>query len=72
MQNYINEELKKSIESFQVKQGTSKEGNIYYYLSLVLNNGYEKKLFIQSAEEFAFCNAFQLLQSSHQEIDFND
>lgn len=73
MEKYINRELKDSIESLQVRQGTSKEGTSYYYISLVLNNNFEKRIYAQSAEQFAFCNAFDLMDTQKQvDVNFNN
>lgn len=61
LQRYISTELKKAVDSVQVKTGMTKEGNTYYYISLKLINGYEKKLFVNDAERFAFISAFESL-----------
>lgn len=57
----------KAIKSFKVIQGIAKQtGNPYYALELVFINGYSKRLFLQDAELFAVCNAFDQVQSTQQ------
>lgn len=70
MEDFLDKELKSSIKSFKVKTGISKNNTPYTFLSLVLINGYEHKIFIQAAEKFAFTNAFELI-STQQQIDSN-
>ena len=66
MQKYVGREMKPAIESFQVKSAVSKDGQNYNYISLRLINGFEKRIFLQNAEEFAFLNSFELLATRAQ------
>lgn len=59
MEKYLNQEFKGCIESLKVNQGVSRDGNVYYYISLILNNGFEKRIFVSSGEQFAFSNSFE-------------
>lgn len=68
---YMNRNLKDTIVKLEVIQGTAKDsGNVYYALEFTLINGYTKRLFLQNAEQFAFINAFQQLDTQKQ-IDNN-
>lgn len=60
---YLGQDYVKAIRSIQVKQGTTKEGSIYYYLSLLFINGYEYRMFLKSDQQFAVSNAFELLNT---------
>lgn len=61
---YMGRNLKNSLTSLEVCQGTAKEsGNIYYYVELTFLNGFKKRLYLQSAEAFAFTNAFDLIEA---------
>lgn len=66
MEQFIGQELKDSIQSFQVKQGISKEGNPYNYIEMVLCNGYSNRLFLTEDKRFAFQNAFETYRTSKQ------
>lgn len=65
LQKYLGKELKDAIASVQIVQGTAKDsGNIYYAVKMTFINGYEKRLFLQSAEQFAWTNAFDLVETN--------
>lgn len=65
LQNYFNKELKDAIQSVQVVQGTAKDsGNIYYAIEITFINNYKKRLFLRSDEQFAWCNAFDMIESN--------
>ena len=68
LQKYIGKSnLKGAIASLDVVQGTAKEsGNIYYAVELTFINGYKKRMFLRSDEAFAWCNAFQQLETQVQ------
>lgn len=71
LSNYLDKDLLKSVQSFTIKQGTSKDGNVYYYLCLTLINGYQARIFPNSDAVFAYCNAFDTLDITKQfESDF--
>ena len=64
---YMNKDLKGAIGRLSVVQGTAKDsGNIYYAVELEFINGYKKRLFLQSAEAFAWTNAFEQLETQVQ------
>lgn len=64
---YMNKELKGAIAHVGVVQGTAKDsGNIYYAVELEFINGYKKRLFLQQAEQFAWTNAFEQLETQVQ------
>ena len=68
---YMGRNLKDSIANVEVCQGTAKDsGNIYYYVQITFINGYPKRLYLQSAEAFAFTNAFEMIQTN-SELDSN-
>lgn len=68
---YMGRNLKDAISNVEVCQGTAKEsGNIYYYVQITFINGYPKRLYLQSAEAFAFVNAFDMLKTK-SDIDLN-
>lgn len=66
LSNYLNRELKDSIGSMRVIQGTSKEGKPYYAIEIRFINQYSKRLFLKSDEEFAWTNAFDQLETQVQ------
>lgn len=67
LQQYLDQELKGAIRSVRVQQGKAKDsGNIYYYVQLIFINGYEKRIFLNNDESFAWINAFQQLESERQ------
>lgn len=67
LSNYMNRNLKDIISNISVVQGTAKDsGNIYYAIELTFINGFVKRLFLRSDEQFAWINAIELLDSSKQ------
>lgn len=67
LQKYMNKNLKDSIDNLQVVQGTAKEtGNIYYAVEITFINGYSKRIFLSGAEQFAWVNAFEQLETQIQ------
>lgn len=72
LQKYHNRDLRGAIQGMTVRQGTAKDsGNPYYYISITFVNGYEKRLFLNSDETFAWCNAFEQLSTVNQmDADF--
>lgn len=66
LQNYLNRDLRGVIAGLTVVQGKAKEtGNIYYAVEISFINGYKKRLFLRSDEEFAWINAFDQLQTQN-------
>lgn len=64
---FIGKDLKGSIGKVEVVQGTAKDsGNIYYAIEISFINGYKKRLFLRSDEQFAWCNAFDMLETQSQ------
>lgn len=64
MSKYLNKDLKKVLSSMEVVQGTAKDsGNLYYAIELTFINGYKKRLFLRSDEQFAWTNAFDMLEA---------
>lgn len=64
---YLGKELKGSVGSIQVVQGTAKDsGNIYYAIDVTLTNGYKYRKFLRGSEEFAWSNAFDQLDMQKQ------
>lgn len=61
LQKYHNRDLRGAIQNMTVVQGTSKEGNIYYAIEITFINGYQKRIFLRSDEQFAWCNAFDMI-----------
>lgn len=67
MSKYINRDLKGAIAKIEVVQGTAKDsGNIYYAIEMSFINGYKKRIFLRSDEQFAWCNAFDQLETQQQ------
>lgn len=65
LSKYLDRELIGAIRSMRVQQGKAKDsGNTYYYIELFFNNGYNKRLFLTSDEIFAWCNAFEMLETN--------
>lgn len=63
LSKYLDRDLRGAIRSMRVQQGKAKDsGNVYYYIELIFNNGYNKRLFLSSDETFAWCNAFEMLE----------
>lgn len=61
---YLGKDLKKIINDLQVVQGTAKDsGNIYYAIEITFINGYKKRLFLRADEQFAWVNAFDMLDA---------
>lgn len=64
---FHNRDLRKSIQNLTVVQGTAKEsGNIYYAVELTFINGYKKRIFLRSDEQFAWVNAFEQAETEEQ------
>ena len=64
---YMGQDLKEIISDLQVIQGTAKDsGNIYYAIEITFINGYKNRLFLRGAEQFAWVNAFEQLQTQVQ------
>lgn len=61
LSKYIgNPNLINSLDSIEVVQRTSKDGNPYCAIMLNFVNGYSKPIFaFRSEEQFAFANAFE-------------
>lgn len=58
LQQYKDEEIMDIISSVKIKEGKSKDsGNIYYYVNITFVNGYEKRLFLNNDERFAWLDA---------------
>lgn len=66
MEQYINKELKDCISSMQFKKGKTKEGNEYTYLNIILINGYNHRIYLRDAEQFAFFNAIDSHMTTKQ------
>lgn len=67
LQKYMNKDLKDSIAKLEVVQGTAKDsGNIYYAIEISFINGYSKRIFLSGAEQFAWVNAFEQLETQIQ------
>ena len=65
--NHMGKNLKNIISEIKVVQGTAKDsGNIYYAIELNFINGYSKRLFLRSEEQFAWINAIEQLQTQQQ------
>lgn len=68
---YLGKELKGAISSLKVVQGTARDsGNTYYAIELAFINGYTKRIFLRSDEQFAWTNAFEQLETQKQ-VDAN-
>lgn len=60
-----NPNLAASLDSIEVVQRTSKDGNPYCAIDLKFVNGYTKTIFaFRSEEQFAFANAFESVLES--------
>lgn len=67
LSNYLNKDLKGVISNLQVVQGTAKDsGNIYYAIEISFINGYKKRLYLRSDEQFAWTNAFDQFLTEKQ------
>lgn len=64
LSKYHNRDLTKSINNLTVVQGTSKEGNVYFAIEITFINGYKKRIFLRSDEQFAWCNAFDMIDAN--------
>lgn len=66
LSKYIgNTKLIESLDSIEVVQRTSKDGNPYCAIDLKFVNGYTKTIFaFRSEEQFAFANAFEFVLNS--------
>lgn len=62
MDKYINKDLTKGVSSLRVCEGVSKDGVKYQYLDLVFTNGFNKRIFIDSREQFGIVNLIQSLE----------
>ena len=71
LQNYLNKtNLKESIGSLNVVQGTAKNtGSVYYCIELEFKNGFTKRLFLNDAETFAVSDAFNRLETDDFDED---
>lgn len=64
LSNYLNRELKDCLSSLTVVQGQARDtGNLYFAIELRFINGYSKRLFLRSDEQFAWINAFDQLDT---------
>lgn len=64
---FHNRDLRKSLASLTVVQGTAKDsGNVYYAIELGFINGYKKRIFLRSDEQFAWVNAFEQAETEEQ------
>lgn len=61
---YHNKDLRPAIQNMTVVQGTSKEGNVYFAVEITFINGYQKRIFLKSDEQFAWCNAFDMINAN--------
>ena len=60
-------DLIKALAKIEVVQGTAREsGNTYYAIELTFINGYKARIFLRGAESFAWCNAFDMIQTQQQ------
>lgn len=66
MEEYVDKDLKGAVKKLVLKQGVSKEGNGYYYLELSFNNGYSKRIFLNSESQFAITNAIDVMETTRQ------
>lgn len=67
MAKYLGRDLKEAIAKIEVVQGTAKDsGNIYYAIKMTFINGYESRIFLRGAEQFAWVNAFEQLSTQKQ------
>ena len=64
LSKYHNRDLTKSINNLTVVQGTSKEGKVYFAIEITFINGYKKRIFLRSDEQFAWCNAFDMIDAN--------
>lgn len=64
---YMGRDLKKIIANLEVVQGTARDsGNTYYAVEITFINGYKKRLFLRSDEQFAWTNAIDQLDTTKQ------
>lgn len=67
LSKYLGRNVKNIISNVEVVQGTAKEtGNIYYAIEISFINGYKKRLYLRSDEQFAWVNAIEQLESQVQ------
>lgn len=67
MEEYLQKNYKDCVESITLCTGIAKtSGNQYYYINLKLINGYEKRIFVNNEQMFAFKNAFDLLELGNE------
>lgn len=60
---YLEKDIKKIIQSVKPIACTAKTGQPYVAIEMKFNNGYSKRLFLKSEEEFAWINAIELLDA---------
>lgn len=64
---YMGQDIKNIIGKIEIVQGTARDsGNIYYAVELSFINGYTKRLFLRSDEQFAWINAIETLTAQKQ------
>lgn len=65
--NYMGKNYKSAIAEINVVSGTARDsGNPYYAVEIGFVNGYVKRIFLRSEEEFAWCNAFDMCDTQKQ------
>lgn len=68
LSTYKNQELKNSIKTMQIKDGTTKDGNPYEYLEIEFINGFKTRTYFNSMNEFGYLNAFETASRQNQNI----
>ena len=63
LNKYIGRDVKKIVKNVNIVSAVAKTGNPYTCVDIVLINGYTKRLFLKSEEEFCFTNAIELLDT---------
>lgn len=64
LSNYMGKNYKSAIAELNVVSGTAKDsGNVYYCIEINFVNGYSKRIFLRSEEEFAWTNAFDVVDT---------
>lgn len=67
LSQYMGRDLKKAISGLEIVQGVARNtGDPYYAVEIAFINGYKKRIFLRSDEQFAWTNAFDLLDSDKQ------
>lgn len=64
LNKYIGRDVKKIVKNIDIVSAVAKSGSPYTCVDITLINGYTKRLFLKSEEEFCFTNAIEMLDAN--------